>query len=90
MKALTCTIGTTIFPAGSLNDLKCVVATRRQTCSDRRDERREFPETGMFLRAPLTSDFEAGGFITGSRRIVPAGRDALHPLTVGFRWPPNL
>jgi hypothetical protein len=35
------------------------------------------PEIGMFLRAPLTSDFEVGGdFITGSRRIVPAGRDA--------------
>ena len=34
------------------------------------------PEIGMFLRAPLTSDVEVGGdFITGSRRIVPAGRD---------------
>ncbi len=33
------------------------------------------PEIGMFLRAPLTSDLEVGGdFITGSRRIIPAGR----------------
>jgi len=49
-------------------------------------------EIGMFLRAPLTSDFEAGGvFITGSRRIAPAGRDAISdPLTVGFPRPPNL
>jgi len=35
------------------------------------------PEIGMFLRAPLTSDVGIGGdFITGSRRIVPAGRNA--------------
>lgn len=35
------------------------------------------PEIGMFLRAPLTSGFEVGGdFITGSRRIVPAGRNS--------------
>jgi hypothetical protein len=34
------------------------------------------PEFGMFLRAPLTSNLQVGGdFITGSRRIVPAGRN---------------
>jgi mono/diheme cytochrome c family protein len=34
------------------------------------------PEIGMFLRAPLTSELQVGGdFITGSRRIVPAGRN---------------
>lgn len=34
------------------------------------------PEIGMFLRAPLTSNLQVGGdFITGSRRIVPAGRN---------------
>jgi len=34
------------------------------------------PEIGMFLRAPLTSGLQVGGdFITGSRRIVPAGRN---------------
>jgi hypothetical protein len=33
------------------------------------------PEIGMFLRAPLSRDFAVGSdFITGSRRIVPAGR----------------
>jgi len=55
--------------------LRYAAATRRQTCSGRRDERREFLETGMFLRAPLTSDFKAGGVSSPVRAesFPPAG-----------------